>query len=82
MRDVWQQNYPDKPIRTRERLREEDAPARIKTYNRLSDEGTFTTKEAYASNQDRPQASVRRELQELTREGLLERVSRGVYRVV
>lgn len=54
---------------------------RAKTFNEVRELGLFTTKDAYDYNQDRKQASVRRELQELVKEGKIERVSRGVYSI-
>jgi len=43
---------------------------------------TFTNKDVYALNPNRPRPSVRRELQELVRQGRIERVSKGVYKNV
>lgn len=51
------------------------------TYNRVSDLGTFRLQDAYNTNTDRPKASIRRELQELVKEGKIERVRKGVYRI-
>lgn len=52
---------------------------RAKTFNSIREFGTFTTKDVYDYNQDRKQSSIRRELQELVREGKLERIRKGVY---
>lgn len=56
---------------------------RAMTFNRLIDEDLvqFTTKDATEANPQRPKSSVRRELQELVKEGRLKRVERGVYEV-
>lgn len=63
---------------------------RAQTYNSMLELGTFNTQDVYGYNDARNipsryksdtqfRASIRRELQELVKEGKLERVSRGVY---
>lgn len=52
---------------------------RAKTFNSVREKGTFTNQQVYELNQDRKFASIRRELQELVKEGKLERIRRGVY---
>lgn len=62
--------------------KEAEVRQRYVTYNKLIDKdlALFTTKETYDANPKRPQASIRRELQELVKEGRIERIDRGVYR--
>lgn len=43
---------------------------------------TFRITDIYEKNPNRPKSSIRRELQELTKEGKLVRVRRGVYQTV
>lgn len=59
---------------------------RARTFNSIREQGTFTTTDAYEFNQERErttgknwQAVIRRELQELVKEGKLERIRKGVY---
>lgn len=54
---------------------------KAKTFNTIRELGIFRNKDVYDINPNRKQASVRRELQELVKEGRLERVSKGVYRI-
>ena len=52
-----------------------------KTFNSIREQGTFTTKDVYEFNKDRKKPSIRRELQQLVKEGKLERIRAGVYQV-
>lgn len=81
MKGVWEVNFPDRPIKKKKIDTEEFPQKRFETYNRIIDLGTFTTKDAFAENPNRPQSSIRRELQELVKEGKLERLEKGVYKL-
>lgn len=52
---------------------------RATTYNTIREKATFTVKDVYNYNPKRKQSSIRRELQELVKEGKLDRIRKGVY---
>jgi len=54
---------------------------RAKSFNTIRELGIFKNRDVYDANPNRKQYVIRRELQELVKEGKLERVKSGVYRV-
>jgi hypothetical protein len=46
------------------------------------EEDTFTVQDVYKENPDRPRSSLRRELQELVKQGKLERIEKGIYKAL
>jgi hypothetical protein len=78
MQKLWEDNHLG-PLGFKEPLPETNKVN--KTYNTITREQIFTNEQVYSKNESRPKASIRRDLSTLVKQGRIERIRTGVYRV-